>query len=1077
MATDSTIAGYYRYPTVAGETVVFVSEDDLWAVPRAGGIARRLTTGLGAVTRPVLSPDGQWVAFTGKEEGDTEVYLMAAVGGPVQRLTYLGASVQVVAFHPDGRVVFASNHGRPFRNWFELYAVPLEGGDPEPLGFGLAHHVAFGPRGEVVLGRNTQDPARWKRYRGGTRGVLWIDAQGDGRFERFALDGNLTCPMWVGERIYFLSDHEGVGNLYSIRPDGQDLIRHTDHLTYYARNAQSDGKTIVYHAGADLYRYDPETGQSALIPVRFHSQRTERQRRFVSAARYLTDYAPSPEGHLLLVETRGKLFTLGPFEGPAEQWGIPQGVRYRLSQWVHRDGGDALVAVSDEGGEEGVELMLFGPVAERRRLAEGIGRVTELVASPDGRWAAFANHRFELGLIDLEHGGWRRLDHTPYGPITGLAWSPDSRWVAYSRPETAKTAAIYLVAPAEGAVRAATRPVLRDVAPVFDPEGRYLYFLGYRQFNPVYDNLRFDLGFPYGVRPYAIPLRADLRSPFDPLPRPETKEEGGAKEGETPAPTVEIDWEGIADRVVAFPVAEGRYLQIEALPGRVFYTVEPAVGSLGHSFFPGAPQARSSLKQFDLKTLKEETLANEVTSFRLAPNGSALVIRSRDRLRVVKPGEKVDDKRLAPGRESGIVDLERISVEVDPEAEWAQMQREAWRLMRDNFWNAEMSAVDWEGVFWRYAALLPRVGCRSEFSDLLWEMQGELGTSHAYEMGGEYRREPDHRVGLLGCVGHWSDADQGWRIDHVWRGDSWQEGADAPVAAPGVNLGPGDVIVAIDGQPLQRRLPPGRLLVNKANRHVRLAVRRAGQAPGAAPESVVVRTLESEANLCYRDWVRRNRERVHAATGGRIGYVHVPDMGPRGFAEFYRAYLAESTREGLIVDVRFNGGGHVSQLLLETLARRPIGYDIPRHGVPEPYPGDSVRGPLIVLTNEHAGSDGDIFTHAVRRLGLGPVLGVRTWGGVIGIWARHPLVDGTVTTQPEFSFWFEDVGYGIENYGASPDIEVENRPQDYRAGVDAQLERAIGEALERLRQNPPVLPEFGPPPSRALPTALPPRRA
>lgn len=1073
----SDVQGYYRFPTICNDVIVFVSEDDLWAVPRQGGVARRLTTGLGAVTRPLFSPDGRWLAFTGKEEGDTEVYVMPAEGGEVRRLTYLGAAVQVAGWTPEGEVVFASNHARPFRNWFELYRISLEGGEPVSLQLGLAHQIAFGPGKALVIGRNTLDPARWKRYRGGTRGVLWIDPDGGGEFYRYARDdGNLASPMWVGERIYFLSDHEGVGNLYSIRPDGTDLVRHTDHLIYYARNATTDGRYIVYHAGADLYCYDTATGQGQPVPVRYHSQRTQRERRYVPAERYLGEYAPHPQGHLLLVASRGKLFTMGPFEGPALPLGVPQGVRYRLPQWVGGDG-ESILAVTDEGGEEGLELLSVDAWEHRRRIADGLGRITALSVSPDGQLAAFANHRFQLGLVDLKAGRWQWIDQSPYGLLEGLAWSPDSRWLAYSRPDTAKTAAIYLwQRPPEGEdpkpPLRATVPVLRDVSPVFDPSGKYLYFLGYRHFDPVYDNLRFDLGFPYGVRPYALVLTADARSPFDPLPTPE---EGEDKGGESKTPEVRIDIEGIHERVVAVPVPEGRYLQIEAGSGKIFYTVEPLYGSLDNSFFPGAPRARASLKMYDLKSQKEETLASEVTSFRLSRNRTTMVIRSRNRLRVVKAGDKVDEKRTAPGRESGVVDLDRISLEVDPPAEWAQMQREAWRLMRDNFWNAGMSDVDWEEVYRRYQVLLPRVGCRSEFSDLLWEMQGELGTSHAYEMGGEYRPEPNFRIGFLGVEGHWVEAERGWRIDRILQGDGWQDGHGSPLAAPGVGLRPGDLLLAIDGQPLASTLPPGRALVNKGGKSVRLTVRRAAQDPSAAPEAVVVKALESELNLRYRDWVERNRAYVHASSGGRLGYVHVPDMGPRGYAEFYRSYLAESTREGLIIDVRFNGGGHVSQLLLETLRRKPLGFDVPRHGVPEPYPQDSILGPMVALTNEHAGSDGDIFSHAFKRLGLGPLIGVRTWGGVIGIWARHPLVDGTVTTQPEFSFWFYDVGYGIENWGAEPDLWVENRPQDYRQGQDAQLERAVAEALALLEANPPRLPDFGPIPSRRLPSALRPR--
>lgn len=1066
--------GYFRYPTISGDRVVFVSEDDLWEVSRLGGVARRLTAGLGSVGRPWLSPNGQYIAYIGKEEGDSEVYVIPGQGGEVRRLTHLGATVTVAGWSADNeRVVFASNYGRPFRNWYELFEVDLEGHEPRRLPYGLAQNISRGPGGRVVLGRNTTDPARWKRYRGGTRGYLWIDAQGNGDFHRFdGPDGNYACPMWLRDRIYFLSDFEGVANLYSILPDGRDLTRHSDHADYYARNAASDGRRIVYHAGGDIFVFDPEADRVEPVKIQYFSQRTEREKRFVSAESFLTGYRLDRPGKQVLITTRGKLFAMRPFEGPVTPLGITQGVRYRLAHWMPEQ--ETILAVSDEGGEEGLEQIPLDPLKNRVRLPGDIGRPLELEVSPDGKWAALANHRQEMLLMDLANQSLSVVERSEFGTIGGLSWSPDSRWLAYSFPDSSKTTAIRLYALEEGRAHAVTRPVLRDVSPVFDPKGRYLYFLSYRTFDPVYDNLRFDLGFPNGMRPYCIPLSKDLPSPFLPganppkEPKPEVKSD--AKEKEEPIPTVTVDLDGIADRVLAFPVDEGRYQKIRATAEKVFYTVVEPEGSLDSSFYPGAPPAKATLKSYHLENLKEETVGSNVTSFELSGDGTQMIVRARNSLRVVKTGEQWDEKKTRPGRDSGIIDPARISVEVVPPIEWAQMQREAWRLMRDNFWDAGMSGVDWDDVYLRYQALLVRIATRSEFSDIMWEMQGELGTSHAYEMGGDYLPEPHHRIGHLGADFTWDAERDGWRIERIVAGDTWQEGQDSPLRSPGVNLVAGDLLLAIDGQPLSALVSPGMALVNREKAEVALAVERGDK----TRDRVVVKTLDSELPARYRDWVEQNRRRVHEASAGRLGYLHIPDMGPRGYAEFYRGYLVENERDGLIVDVRFNGGGHVSQLILENLARKRIGYDITRWGKPEPYPGESVIGPIVALTNEFAGSDGDIFSHSFKLMGLGPLIGMRTWGGVIGIWARHPLVDGTVTTQPEFSFWFVDVGFGVENYGTDPDIPVDITPADYRAGRDPQLERALEEATAALAKNPPRLPDFGEHPSRKIPP-LPPR--
>jgi len=443
-----------------------------------------------------------------------------------------------------------------------------------------------------------------------------------------------------------------------------------------------------------------------------------------------------------------------------------------------------------------------------------------------------------------------------------------------------------------------------------------------------------------------------------------------------------------------------------------------------------------------------------------------LIYRAGTRLRVLKAGEKPKEDAGAPGRKSGWLDLGRVKVSVDRGAEWEQMYREAWRLQRDHFWTEDMSGIDWQAIYQRYLPLLKRIATRAEFSDLMWEMQGELGTSHAYEFGGDYPPEPRYDQGFLGADLRYDSETDSYRVERIVEGDVWDEAAGSPLSRAGVNVQSGDRLIAINGRKVGRALAPGELLVNQAGTEVLLTI---GGAEGGAARTVAVKTLGDETSARYRDWVEANRRRVHAATDGRVGYVHIPDMMSRGYAEFHRGYLAEVAREGLIVDVRFNGGGHVSQLIIEKLARRRLGYSVQRWGQPGPYPADSVIGPIVAITNEQAGSDGDIFSHVFKLLRIGPLIGKRTWGGVIGINARNQLIDGGLTTQPEYSFWFQDVGWRVENYGTDPDIEVDIKPQDHIAGHDPQLERAIAEAQRLLAEQPPVLPDFSERPRLAPP--------
>jgi tricorn protease len=418
------------------------------------------------------------------------------------------------------------------------------------------------------------------------------------------------------------------------------------------------------------------------------------------------------------------------------------------------------------------------------------------------------------------------------------------------------------------------------------------------------------------------------------------------------------------------------------------------------------------------------------------------------------------------GRKSGWIDLERASVEIVPRDEWAQMFREAWRLQTEQFWVEDMSDIDWDRVYDRYCSVLDRVRTRTELSDLIWEMHGELGTSHAYEWGGDFREPLPYQRGFLGADFQWNEDEGGYRIERIYRGDSWNRDSDSPLAEPGLDIDVGDVLTGIGGKRLTKEQTPDRTLVNAADREIAITVRR-----GRNPErNLIVKALNSEAALRYRAWVEAKRAYVRERTDGRVGYVHIPDMGPWGFAEFHRGYLSEFDRRGLIVDVRYNRGGHVSPLLLEKLARKRVGYDTPRYGVAMPYPPESVGGPMVALTNQFAGSDGDIFSHCFKLYKLGPLVGKRTWGGVVGIDPYHHLVDGTMTTQPEFSFWFVDVGWSVENYGTDPDYEVDIAPHDYRDGRDPQLDKALELMEEAIAHTVSMRPDLTTRPSLPLPS-------
>ncbi|MCI0513034.1 S41 family peptidase [candidate division KSB1 bacterium] len=1075
--------GYYRFPTIYEDQIVFVCEDDLWAVAVSGGIARRLTASRGGFFQPHFSPDGQFLAFSGLEEGFLEIYVMPAVGGMTQRLTYLDGHSYVVGWSPDGKqIIFASNFAQPFSRLYQLYAVAVTGDFPEKLPVGIATSLSFGPEKGMVIGRNTTDLAQWKRYRGGQTGDIWIDTQGDGQFQRLIkLNGNVTRPMWIQDRIYFLSDHEGVGNIYSCSTQGADLLRHTKHSDFYVRHPNTDRRQMIYHSGADLYRLDLKTDQIQKLQIEFRSSMPQKTRRFVSTSRYLEFYELHPEGRAVAFTSRGKAFAMFNWEGGVHQLGDVNGVRYRLVNWLND--GKRLILVSDKHGEEALEIHSFECATPPERLEHlDIGRALKLVVSPKADLIAVTNHRLELLLIDLVKKESRRLDRGQSGMLSGVTWSPDGKWLAYSKEISLHIQALFLVKIETGEIWPLTQPVLRDTSPAFDPDGKYLYFLSYRTFDPIADNLHLEFSFPFGMRPYLITLQKDLPSPFEPVaPNPATAEKSAAKDAaedegedadsnkkkkkEAKEKDLVIDLEGIQNRILPFPVPDGRYDLIVGVKGAALFTTIPM-----ENFFNKCRECRGSgsktLKRYDFEDRKVSTVKTDVSYFKISRDYSTIIYNAGSEVRIAAASEK-DIEKLDKGgynKKSGWVDLGRAKISIIPQEEWRQMFREAWRLQRDYFWTEDMSGVDWEMIYHRYLPLVERVGTRGEMADLLDEMQGELGTSHAFEFGGDYRWQPTYRIGFLGANFVYDKKYQGYRIQHIIRGDSWDEKMDSPLHRIDLDLQEGDILTAINGITLKPNLTPFHILVNHSEQDVYLTVLRPPatrkKAKPLTPKVICVKTLRNELSLRYREWVERNRALVHEITDGRVGYVHIPDMGVNGYAEFHRYFLAEVDREGLIVDVRFNTGGFVSQLILEKLSRRRLGYDKRRWGEPIPYPADSIAGPVVAIANEFAASDSDLFTHGFKLMKLGPLVGKRTWGGVIGFNLRTALVDGGYTTQPEYSFWFEDIGWQLENYGTEPDIEIEVAPQDYVAGNDPQLTGAIETILDLLEKNPPRKPDF-----------------
>ncbi|MDN5919371.1 MAG: S41 family peptidase, partial [Pseudonocardia sp.] len=1124
---------HLRFPHLHGDTLVFTAEDDVWTAPLAGGRAYRLTADSVPVSTPRISPDGARVAFASRRDGARETYVADVGGGGIRRLTYWGDPAGACAgWTPDGEVVaLTGNEDATGRRW--AYAIPAQGGAPRLLPYGPLAGLAVdaGSGAVAILTHGAREAAWWKRYRGGTAGKIWLDPDGSGEFARIGaeLDGQLECPMLVasdgGLRLAFLSDHEGWGNLYSLALDGSGLRRHTDHggdgaPAFYARHASTDGQRVVYESAGALWIVDSiEAGAAPRrLEITLGGPRAAREPFRATIARDLGGVYPDRWGRTSIATVRGTVHRLTHRDGPARTLLAEPGVRARMA---HPLGDDRAVWVDDADGEDAVcvaplDVRADGAAGRRRYGAGRIGRVLELTAAPDGSAVALATHDGRLLVLDLgaEPGTLRELARGGAGEVADLSWSPDSAWLAFCDPPEPGLSRIVLARVSDGELVEVTPARFHDSDPVFTSDGKYLAFLSRRVFDPSYDHHAFDLAFQTGWKPFLVPLAARTPSPFGASPdgRPVTPgEEGpadppapsrrnGARDEEAAAdaaedadaeapvgekrrkdkapPEVVVDAEGLPDRVVGIPVEAARYVGMTAGKGCLLWLRVPASGVLGDSLADNdAERERPLLERYDLAKRTLTTIADPGGDFEVSGDGTRVVVRDRAKLRVLRTDRAGS---AAPSEDEGgssdefDIDTRRLVVTVDPTAEWRQMFDEAARLMRDHFWVEDMAGVDWDAEVARYRPLVDELGSHDDLVDLLWELHGELGTSHAYVMPTRFTGDVSGRPGLLGAdlepvdpesVDPESAAPEaaepesaapeaadresadgnggaaaagdggGWRVRRVLPPESSAPAARSPLSGPGVDVRAGDVILEVGGEPVDPSWGPAPLLLDRADRLVELTVRSGPEREDAGEvRRIVVRPLRSEEELRYQDRVATRRAEVAQRSGGRLGYLHVPDMMAPGWAQLHRDLARETARDGLILDVRGNRGGHTSQLVVEKLARTVIGWDLPRHRTPSTYPEDAPRGPIVALADELSGSDGDIVTAAIKRLGIGPVIGVRTWGGVIGIDGRYGLVDGTRVTQPRYATWFDDSGWGMENHGVDPDEEVVISPQDWVAG-------------------------------------------
>ncbi|MFO0952401.1 MAG: PDZ domain-containing protein [Isosphaeraceae bacterium] len=1067
--------GFLHEPALGHGRLVFAHADDLWTARTDGSDVRRLTAHPGAESNPHVSPDGSLVAFTGSYDGNVDVFVIPIEGGEPRRLTWHPGEDTVRGFTPDGKVLFSSQRASFTRRFEQLYTVSTKGGFATPVPVPSGFRAAVSPDGRYLAYTPLNEVFRqWKNYRGGTASRVWVLKLEDLSVEVVPQpEGrcNDTYPMWVGETVYFLSDRDGEFNLYAFERGSKEVRRVTrfDDFPIDAASA-GDGKVVFERAGK-IHVFDPKSGQDARLKLHVAADLVETRPRFVEAAKSLRSADVSPTGKRIVIEARGEVLTVPAKKGDPLNLTRTPGAHERSPVWS--PDGKSVAYFSDASGEYALVVRPHDGKGEPRTYPlNGSGFYQRPVWSPDSKRIAFVDNSRTYHVIDLVSGKVSKVGSEPvYSPVdtTGCSWSPDGLWLAYTLTNKASFQTVWLYSVESGKSTRLTDGLAETGEPVFDASGKYLYFLASTDAGPVkqwFDQSNADMQATYAV--FVAVLAKDTPNPLarpnddegqdtpgakdekpTPAPGSEKDKEGSqAKDGpppqpgqsSKPKPTV-VDLEGIDRRVIPLPVTPGVLSGLAAGPdGQILFVRRVGLipGREGPAF-----QGTPSLVRFDLTKREEETLAEGVEGFRISADRKHLLYQAKDVHGVVDLGKfKPGDGKLA---------LESVRVRVEPRAEWPQIAREAWRINRDYFYAPNMHGADWSAVWSRYEPMIAGCPTRSDLNRVIRAMCSELAVGHSYLGGGERVYEPKPvPVGLLGA--DYEVADGRYRFRTVYGGLNWDTSLKAPLVAPGVDVKPGEYLLAVDGEELTDADDVYRLFEDRVGRRVELKV---GPKPGGeGARTVVVEPVASEAALRNREWVERNLRTVHQQTNGRVAYVYVPNTAELGHSYFKRYFFPQVDKDAIIVDERFNGGGSVADYYIDFLRRPVVSYWATRHGGVLRTPGAAILGPKVMLIDETAGSGGDLLPWMFRRFKLGTLVGKRTWGGLVGILGFPTLMDGGAVTAPDLAFFTED-GWRVENEGVPPDVEVEQWPAEVAKGKDPQLDRAIEIALEKLKADPP----------------------
>jgi tricorn protease len=1105
LGADATLAQtkLLRFPDISGDRVVFTYGGDLWTAPASGGSAIRLTSHPGMEVFGKFSPDGKWIAFTGQYDGDEQVYVVPATGGVPRQLTFYpakgpltprwGWDNQIYGWSSDGkRIVFKSQRDSWALPIARLYWVSVEGGPAEALPMPAAGSGDFSPDStQMVYSPQSRDFRPEKRYGGGQANALYIFDLKTYATKRIT-EGPRAArdPIWIGDTIYFNSDRDGHFNLYAYDIPSGKTTEVTNNKVWDVRWPSSDNEgRIVYELNGELQVLDTKNRRNNAISITVPNEGLASRPSRVSAAGQIESVGLSPKGERALFAARGDIFTAPIEKGPTRNLTHSSGAHDKWPSWS--PDGSRIAFISDMSGEEELYISPQDGLKPAEQITRGGNAMRyQPEWSPDGKRIAFSDKDGKVYVVTLADRKVIEIANAPHGQIRDYSWSPTGNYLTFSFDEDPnRFSSVYIWSATDNKLRKLTDQMFNAYSPAWDPQGNYIYFLSDREFQPQISQIEFNYATNRTAYIYAIALRKDVKHPFPPesdevtitkpdeAPKPkgtppgeepkppvkdinkELKEPAKeptpeAEKSPTPAPaaqaaepksdaaaktpaTMTIDFDGIMGRAARVPVGADNYGGLSAKTGHLIYAT-------GSAFYYGRTGDRPTvLKIFAFKDRKEATIAEDIRGYVLSEDGSKLLVAQGPGYNLYD-ATPVGDKTRKPVSTAGLF-VDRVPVE-----EWNQIFNEVWRRYRDWFYVPNMHGYDWAAIREQYKPLLQYVSHRSDLNYVISEMISELTVQHAYIEGGDFQIPPRPRSGLPGARFELDKQSGRYRISKIFQGQNEEDIYRSPLTEVGVNLAVGDYVLAIDGEELKGSDDVYRLLRNKADNPVSLTVNTRPSLEGA--RIVSYRPITDEERLVYLDWVIRNRRKVEQATGGRVGYIHIPDMGANGIREFIKWYYPQIRKEGLVVDVRANGGGNVSRMLIERLRRKLLGLNYARtDDEANTYPDSVFIGPMVALLDGNSASDGDIFPYMFRKAGLGPLIGKRSWGGVVGIQGRGPLIDGGTIFVPGSGLADENGNWIIEGYGVDPDIDVDNDPKSEIEGRDPQLERGIAEVMARLK--------------------------